>query len=181
MAYIKTIWENSPSVATPINDTNLNKLEQGVFDSVEKVVGKDLSTNDYDDLAELEVAKVTDKADQTDVDLKEDITIFTTDTTSTTPTKTLVHNNEYIFSDDAITTLGITLSSGYSAGFIASVVFISPASAPTVTLTNTGAYTIKDKGDGSWSSLVFTPTVSTTVTMIFNYDGINMNVYVSEL
>ena len=108
-------------------------------------------------------------------------TIITSDTTSTTPTVSLVDNNEYVFSDDAITTLGITLSSGYTAGFIASVVFVSPASAPTVTLTNTGSYTVKTKGDGEWASLVLTPSVSKTVTMIFNYDGINMNVYVSEM
>ena len=63
-------------------------------------------------------------------------------------------------------------------GFIASVVFKSP---PTVTLTNTGSYTIATKGDGTWASLVLTPTASKTVTMIFNYDGINMNVYVSEI
>ena len=112
---------------------------------------------------------------------KADVTTRTTDTTSTTPTISLVTNNEYIFSDDAITTLGITLSSGYTAGFIASVVFVSPASAPTVTLTNTGSYTIKTKGDGTWASLVLTPKASKTVTMIFNYDGINMNIYVSEV
>lgn len=107
--------------------------------------------------------------------------VITTDTTDTTPEITLADNNEYIYSDDAITTLDITLASGYTAGFIASVIFISPASAPTVTLTNTGSYTVKTKGDGEWASLVLTPTASKTVTMIFNYDGINMNVYVSEV
>jgi hypothetical protein len=108
-------------------------------------------------------------------------TIITSDTTDTTPEVTLADNNEYIYSDDAITTLDITLASGYTAGFIAGVVFVSPASAPTVTLTNTGSYTVKTKGDGTWASLVLTPTASKTVTMIFNYDGINMNVYVSEV
>ncbi len=108
-------------------------------------------------------------------------TIITTDTTDTTPEVTLADNNEYIYSDDAITALDITLASGYTAGFIASVVFVSPASAPTVTLTNTGSYTIATKGDGTWASLVLTPTASKTVTMIFNYDGINMNIYVSEV
>lgn len=108
-------------------------------------------------------------------------TIITSDTTDTTPEVTLADNNEYIYSDDAITTLDITLASSYSAGFIASVVFVSPASAPTVTLTNTGSYTVKTKGDGEWASLVLTPSVSKTVTMIFNYDGINMNIYVSEM
>lgn len=32
MAYNKTNWENSPSTNTPINDTNLNKIEQGIYD-----------------------------------------------------------------------------------------------------------------------------------------------------
>ena len=112
---------------------------------------------------------------------KEDKVTITTDSTSTTPTKSLVTNNEYVYSNSAITTLGITLASSYSAGFIASVVFISPSSAPTVTLTNTGSYTIATKGDGTWDSLELTPTASKTVTMMFNYDGINMNVYVSEM
>ena len=115
------------------------------------------------------------------VTVKEDKVTITTDASSTTPTVSLVHNREYVFSDDAITTLGITLSSGYTAGFIASVVFVSPASAPTVTLTNIGSYTIATKGDGTWASLVLTPKASKTVTMIFNYDGINMNIYVSEV
>lgn len=108
-------------------------------------------------------------------------TIITSDTTDTTPEVTLADNNEYVYSNSAITTLGITLASSYSAGFIASVVFKSPSTAPTVTLTNTGSYTIATKGDGTWSSLVLTPTASKTVTMIFNYDGIKMNVYVSEM
>ena len=32
MAYTKTNWENSPSTNTPISDTNLNKIEQGIYD-----------------------------------------------------------------------------------------------------------------------------------------------------
>jgi len=112
---------------------------------------------------------------------KADVTTITTDAISTAPTVTLEDNNEYIYSDDAITALDITLDSAYDTGFIASVVLVSSASAPTITLINTGSYTVKTKGDGSWASLVLTPTASKTVTMIFNYDGINMNVYVSEV
>jgi hypothetical protein len=110
----------------------------------------------------------------------EPITTTTVSSVSTTPTATLVDNNEYIFSNTGITTLGITLSSGYSAGFISSVVFINPSSTPTITITNTGSYTLKYKGDGV-SGNVYTPTASTTATMIFNYDGINMNIYISEV
>ena len=33
MAYNKTVWENAPSTNTPINTTNLNKIEQGIYDN----------------------------------------------------------------------------------------------------------------------------------------------------
>ena len=108
-------------------------------------------------------------------------TIITTDTTDTTPEVTLADNNEYIYSNAAITDLDITLPSGLSTGFIASVVVKIPASVFTISIVNTGSYTVKTKGNGTWASLVLTPTASKTVTMIFNYDGINMNVYVSEV
>jgi hypothetical protein len=32
MAYTKTNWQDTPSIATPINATNLNKIETGLFD-----------------------------------------------------------------------------------------------------------------------------------------------------
>ena len=108
-------------------------------------------------------------------------TIITTDTTDTTPEVTLADNNEYIYSNAAITDLDITLPSGLSTGFIASVVVKIPASVFTISIVNTGSYTVKTKGNGTWASLVLTPTASKTVTMIFNYDGINMNIYVSEV
>jgi hypothetical protein len=31
MAYVKTIWENLPSESTPINASNLNKIEEGIY------------------------------------------------------------------------------------------------------------------------------------------------------
>lgn len=33
MSYIKTTWENEPSESTPINASNLNKIEQGIYDN----------------------------------------------------------------------------------------------------------------------------------------------------
>lgn len=36
MAYNKTNWENLPSTSTPINATNLNKIENGISDCVSK-------------------------------------------------------------------------------------------------------------------------------------------------
>lgn len=118
---------------------------------------------------------------QEQLDGKQDLPTITESSASATPTVTLADNNEYIFTNAAISAVGITLASGYEKGFIASVVFKSPASASAVTLTNTGSYTVKTKGDGEWDSLELTPSVSKTVTMIFNYDGINMNIYVSEV
>lgn len=40
MAYNKTIWENKPSTNSPVNANNMNKIEQGIYDSslgVEKI------------------------------------------------------------------------------------------------------------------------------------------------
>lgn len=33
MAYEKIGWENAPSKKTPINDTNLNHMDDGIFDN----------------------------------------------------------------------------------------------------------------------------------------------------
>lgn len=33
MSYTKTTWENLPSTNTPINATNLNKIENGIYDN----------------------------------------------------------------------------------------------------------------------------------------------------
>lgn len=52
MAYEKQTWTNLPSKTTPINADRLNHMEQGIYDNdqnkVDKVTGKGLSTNDFD-------------------------------------------------------------------------------------------------------------------------------------
>lgn len=52
MAYTKQTWTNLPSKTTPINANRLNHMEQGIYDNdqnkVDKVIGKGLSTNDFD-------------------------------------------------------------------------------------------------------------------------------------
>lgn len=69
MAYSKQTWANLPSKTTPINATRLTHIEDGIFsaastadtaasnassaltgldDKVDKVNGKGLSTNDFD-------------------------------------------------------------------------------------------------------------------------------------
>lgn len=46
MAYNKTIWENLPSTNTPINETNLNKLENGLeLVADEAIFDSDLTAN----------------------------------------------------------------------------------------------------------------------------------------
>lgn len=37
MSYIKTNWEDTPSTSTPLSASNLNKMEQGIYDAHEKV------------------------------------------------------------------------------------------------------------------------------------------------
>ena len=47
MAYNKTIWKNLPSTNTPINQNNLNKLENGLeLVADEAIVDSDLTAND---------------------------------------------------------------------------------------------------------------------------------------
>ena len=183
--------------ALPTNDINADGIAYGIeiaqytantsevtgITFTANVIGGLLSVDDIIDNLTSTSTVLPLSANQGKVlnNVKANKTTLTPDIADTTPEVTLADNNEYTYSVADITTLDITLASGYSAGFIASVVFVSSASAPTVTLVNTGSYTVKTKGNGTWASLVLTPTASKTVTMIFNYDGINMNVYVSEV
>jgi hypothetical protein len=105
---------------------------------------------------------------------KAEITTITTDSTSTTPTVTLASNNEYRFTDDAITTLGITIPAGLSADFIASVVWRNPTPTATLTVTNSSGLTLKNSGDDTFAG-TFTPAVSKTYNMVFFHDGVNIN------
>lgn len=85
MAYSKQTWSNLPSKTTPINATRLNHMENGIFEAastadsaasaaetvaeglttkVDKVEGKGLSTNDFDNdqkdkLSDLSVPVIT--------------------------------------------------------------------------------------------------------------------------
>jgi hypothetical protein len=53
MAYIKTTWENEPSESTPINASNLNKMEQGIYQNSLKA----------DQIGDLSNLKTTEKSD----------------------------------------------------------------------------------------------------------------------
>ena len=101
-------------------------------------------------------------------------TTVTTDSASTTPTQTLAHNNEYRFTNAAITTIGITAPSGLADDFIASVVWRNPSSTATYTLTNSSGLTLKNSGTDV-SAGTFTPVVSKTYNMIYFNDGVNLN------
>lgn len=52
MAYNKTAWENSPSTNTPINASNLNKIEEGIYQN-------SLKADQVGDLSELETVNKT--------------------------------------------------------------------------------------------------------------------------
>jgi hypothetical protein len=51
MAYIKTTWENEPNESTPLNASNLNKIEEGIYQN-------SLKADQVGDLTDL---KTTDK------------------------------------------------------------------------------------------------------------------------
>jgi hypothetical protein len=53
MAYIKTTWENEPSESTPINASNLNKIEEGIYSN-------SLKADQVGDLTNLETDIKTD-------------------------------------------------------------------------------------------------------------------------
>jgi hypothetical protein len=104
MAYTKQTWTDLPSKTTPINAQRLGHIEQGIYDAaatadtaaenaasavsgladkVDKVAGKELSTNDYDNTAKAIVDAVTNnlatKVDKSDVARIENGTSPTTD------------------------------------------------------------------------------------------------------
>ena len=73
MSYTKQTWTDLPSKTTPINASRLTHMEEGIYDvankaddaysglssKVDKVAGKGLSTNDYDNTAKNIVDNVT--------------------------------------------------------------------------------------------------------------------------
>ena len=69
MSYVKTDWVDN---TTPLNAINLNNIEGGISNNeankVDKITGKGLSSNDYDNAAKDEVAKVASKANQSALD-----------------------------------------------------------------------------------------------------------------
>ena len=108
--------------------------------------------------------------------------VYSPPTPETDPTITLSDGITYLYSDEAIETLTVTLKSNLSRGFVSQITLEVFDEIPSVNLTNTGNYSVKHKGDSSYSDLVITPSAtSKTVTITFSYDGINMNVYTVEV
>lgn len=64
-AYEPTVWKNKPSVDTPLNETNLNKLSQGVSEIDNRVITLDLTKFDKTDaqscIKKIEYDKATGK------------------------------------------------------------------------------------------------------------------------
>lgn len=50
MAYTKTTWQDLPSTATPVNATNLNKIEQGIYNNSEDIATVNTNIGDLTDL-----------------------------------------------------------------------------------------------------------------------------------
>ena len=65
MAYIgKTNWQNNEIVEA----SDMNRIEQGIENSVEKIAGKGLSTNDYTTAEKNKLAGIADQATKNDTD-----------------------------------------------------------------------------------------------------------------
>lgn len=109
----------------------------------------------------------------------------TIDSESSSVTATLADSNMYVYSYSALEEITINIPSGITAGFVSIVVFACPSAPVTVSLVNAGSYTLKFKGDGtiyiSDTETRYIPTTLKTCTVVFSYDGINMNVYTSEV
>lgn len=68
--YIKTNWENEPSESTPINASNLNKIEQGIYDNSVNIGNlTDLETTEKSNL----VGAINEVSDLISVSLYDDI------------------------------------------------------------------------------------------------------------
>ena len=95
---------------------------------------------------------------------------------ATTVTVTPTKSEEFIYATaSGMAAVTVNLNAGYCIGFICSVVFISGETPTTFAITNTGEYTLTYKGDDIDST---SPTLQSnkTYTVLFDYDGINMNV-----
>ena len=154
MSYTKTTWVDNSAPA--INAENLNKIEQGIYDAtegladkVDKVTGKELSTNDYTD---------ADKTKLTGIDLstKQDTLV------SGTNIKT-VNSTSLLGSGDVA--VQETLVSGTNIKTINNT-----------SLLGSGNITIQ--GGGGGSTVSYTPTVSSGTELgKINIDGTDNSVY----
>ena len=49
-SYTKTVWQDLPNTTTPVNSTNLNKIEQGIYDNAEDITTIDTNIGDLTNL-----------------------------------------------------------------------------------------------------------------------------------
>ena len=154
MSYTKTTWVDNSAPA--INAENLNKIEQGIYDAteglagkVDKVTGKELSSNDFTD------AEKT-KLDGIDLSTKQDTLV------SGTNIKT-VNSTSLLGSGDVA--VQETLVSGTNIKTINNT-----------SLLGSGNITIQ--GGGGGSTVSYTPTVSSGTELgKINIDGTDNSVY----
>lgn len=103
MAYNKTTWENSPSTNSPINASNLNKIEEGIY---QNSLGVEENSTNIGTLSNLEttnkssiVGAINELKDG--LDEKQDAFIIESITLETN--KSFSANNSYTFSIPART------------------------------------------------------------------------------
>ena len=102
MAYTKTQWVNN---TTPINDTNLNKIEQGIYDNslVVDAVTNTLNPTDTETYktAELTEGQITDVIGVNDIIIKGDTSQDGTPTPSAPVDVNVVSGNNVVYTSDA--------------------------------------------------------------------------------
>lgn len=79
-AYSRIYWQNTPSVASPINETNLNRMDEALNTVDDRVVAFDTSKADATDLLNTIVGVAYDTETGTFTFTKKDTTTFTVDT-----------------------------------------------------------------------------------------------------
>lgn len=104
-----------------------------------------------------------------ETDNKQDKTVITTDSESTTASLLLIHNQENRYTQD-LTSLTLTLSQTIEDDFISSIIFSSGSTATQITYDSS----IKWSGDDVTSN-AFVPQSNKTYNIVIWYDGINVN------
>lgn len=91
-SYTKTVWQDLPNTTTPVNATNLNKIEQGIYDNSEDIAT--INTN-IGDLADLETSDTSSLVDSIN-SLTPEVLFENTSGTSSSITISNINSFKYI-------------------------------------------------------------------------------------